>query len=219
MDEKSELSQPSSSLIEAITPYELPLADVQIGQVETYIQELWRWNEKLNLTRHTNYDLFVARDLLDGWHLSRQLKEGEEVLDIGSGGGVPGILLAILRPDLVVSLCDSSGKKTKVLEAIVKKLKLPVPVYHGRAERQLDDFRYDTLTARAVGPVWKLLTWLEPHWVSFDRILTLKGPRWEEERKEARHRNLTASLELRKIASYPMPKTDSESVILQIKRK
>ena len=64
---------------------------------------------------------------------------------MGSGGGVPGIPLAIVRPDLQVSLCDSVGKKAKALEQITSELKLPLPIYQGRVEAILPDFRFDAL--------------------------------------------------------------------------
>ena len=208
----------NASLAEVLAQHQLELSADQVSLLEKYSQALWRWNEKLNLTRHTDYEKFVSRDVLDSQQLSQLLEPGEEVLDIGSGGGVPGVILAILRPDLEVSLCESVGKKAAALEAIVRELALPTPVHRARAEDVLEDLRFDVLTARAVGPLWKICTWLQPHWHSFDRLLAIKGPRWPEERGEARHRGLLNRVELRKVVSYPMPDTDSESVILKIWR-
>ena len=68
----------------------------------------------------------MKRDLLDSYQLAKLLKPNEEILDLGTGGGVPGILVAILRPDLDVSLCDSVAKKAKVAESIVEGLQLNV---------------------------------------------------------------------------------------------
>ena len=65
----------------------------------------------------------------------------------------------------------------------------------------------------------KLLTWFQPHWDAFDRLLVLKGPGWVEERGEARHYGLLHDLALRKLTTYPLPGTKSESVLLQICRK
>ena len=118
--------------------------------------------------------------------LAQLLREKEEVLDVGSGGGVPGVLLAILRPDLDLSLCDSTQKKARVLTSIVAELGLKVPVHQCRAEHLLEDIRFDSLVARAVGPLWKILQWFEPHWASIGRLLLIKGPKWVDERAEAR---------------------------------
>ena len=77
--------------------------------------------------------------------------------------------------------------------------------------------RFNTLVVRAVARLKKLLEWFKPHWTAFDRLLVLKGPSWVEERGEARHYGLMHELELRKLASYPLPGTSSESVLLQIR--
>ena len=76
-------------------------------RLQQYAQVMWRWNEQLNLTRHTTWDLFVGRDLRDCLQLSALLESGEDVLDLGSGNGIPGIPLSILRSDLNVSLAES----------------------------------------------------------------------------------------------------------------
>jgi 16S rRNA (guanine527-N7)-methyltransferase len=138
---------------------------------------------------------------------------------VGTGGGVPGITLAILRPDLSVSLCDSVAKRARVAETIVGELGLSVPVHHAAAQDLVEDGLYDTLVARAVAPLPKLLTWLAPHWSAFRRLLVLKGPAWVEERKVARERGLFDGLALRKLDEYPLAGTDSTSVLLEIKAK
>ena len=86
-----------------------------------------------------------------------------------------------------------------------------------RTEKILRDERFDATIARAVGPLAKLLTWLQPHWLSAGRLLAIKGPKWSEERGEARHLGLLHGLELRKAAEYPcsgngVAKRDSEDL-------
>ncbi len=209
---------PSSNLIEAVARLGLQIEPDKIRMLEAYCQLLWQWNEKMNLTRHTNFDLFARRDLLDSWHLAAQLNPNEDILDVGTGGGVPGIPLAILRPDLAVSLCESVGKKSKAVDDMVVKLGLPIPVHHARVQDVLEDLRYASLVTRAVGSLSQLAGWLKEHWHSFDRLLAIKGPKWIEERGQARHLGLLNGIELRKLSSYTMPGTESESVILQLRR-
>jgi 16S rRNA (guanine527-N7)-methyltransferase len=194
--------------------HELPAEQVQL--LDRYCRLLWDWNEKLNLTRHTDYEKFVSRDLADTLALARLLKPGEEVLDVGTGGGVPGIVLAIVRPDLRVSLCDSVGKKVKAVEQIVADLGREIPVYPVRGEELLEDMRYDALVIRAVGPLWKLLTWFKPNWNSMRRLLVIKGPKWTEELDEAKRRGLVRDLQVKPAAEYPLAGTESKSVILKI---
>ncbi len=210
--------QPSENLSEAVNKLGLEIEPEKIEQLEEYCRLLWEWNEKLNLTRHTTFDLFARRDLLDSWQLSQLIQPGEEVLDVGTGGGVPGIPLAILRPDISVSLCDSVGKKSRVVDEMVLKLKLPIPVHASRVQDVLEDLRYSSLVTRAVGSISQFAGWLKDYWHCFDRLLAIKGPKWVEERGEARHRGLLSGIELRKLSSYNMPGTESESVILQLQR-
>lgn len=212
-------ASPSGCLQEAAERVGIDLPGDVLVKLEDYCTALWEWNTKINLTRHTNYDLFARRDLLDSVKLAEQLSEDEEVLDVGTGGGVPGIPLAILRPDLTVSLCDSVAKKTKVVKDIVKRLELPVAVHATRVQDVLEDLRFNSLVTRAVGNISQLLGWLDEYWMGFDRLLAIKGPRWVDERGEARHRGLMTEIELRRIASYTMPGTESESVILQMNRR
>jgi len=188
------------------------------GKLVKYCEVAWDWNDKINLTRHTTPELFVQRDLLDSFQLAKLLGPNEEVLDIGTGGGVPGILVAILRPDLQVSLCDSVAKKAKVAEDIVKQLKLDVRVYPLSVSRVLEDDRFDTLVARGVGPLVRLCGWLKEEWHKIGRLLAIKGPKWVEERGEARHRGMLQGVDLRRLVSYRMPGTESESTILQLAR-
>ena len=206
----------SDSLEEALRRHAIELPPDQVAWLDRYCKLVWDWNTKLNLTRHTDYEKFVSRDLVDAMQLAKLLLAGEEVLDVGSGGGVPGVVLAILRPDLHLALCESVGKKAAVLEQIVRGLDLPTPIYACRAEHLFGDFRFDAVIARAVGPLPKMLKWFDPHWLYIGRLLAVKGPKWPEERGEARHRGYLGKLQLRVAASYPLAGTPSESVILKI---
>jgi 16S rRNA (guanine527-N7)-methyltransferase len=207
------------SLAAAFARHEIEIPAEQLALLDRYRQLLWDWNEKLNLTRHTTFEKFVGRDVVDTLAFGQFLNPAEDVLDVGTGGGVPGIVLAILRPDLSVSLCDSVGKRARVAADIVEQLGLDIPVHHAPAQDLLEDNIYDALLVRAVAPLPKLLTWLAPHWDAFRRLLVLKGPAWVEERQEARERGQFADLQLRKLHSYPLAGTESESVLLEIKLK
>ncbi len=207
---------PPESLAGALSSAGIEVTAEQLVQLDEYRRLLWDWNEKINLTRHTTIEKFVCRDVFDSFQLAAVLERGERVLDVGTGGGVPGVILAILRPDLSVSLCESTGKKARVVEAIVSELGLKVPVYTCRAEEVLQVNTFDTLVARALASLRKVLTFLAPHWDAFDRLLLIKGPSWVEERAEARHEGVLAGMDLRKAATYQTPRTGAESVILKI---
>ena len=204
----------------ALEKYQMEIEEPVAESLQRYVEVMWDWNEKLNLTRHTTWDLFVSRDLRDCMQLAPLLKPGEEVLDLGSGNGVPGIPLAILRGDIEVSLAESVAKRANALSEIINELGIPVAVYGARGEDILEDFRFSSVVSRAVGSIAKFCRWVEPHWVNADRLLLIKGPKWVEERKEARHLGLLANLDLRRVAAYPLGDLeDSEGVILQIMTK
>ncbi|MDR1290240.1 MAG: class I SAM-dependent methyltransferase [Planctomycetaceae bacterium] len=218
------------SLLESLERYNVSLAKGQIEQLDKYCQLLWDWNSQFNLTRHTTYDRFVARDLVDSLAVAEFLREGERVLDVGSGGGVPGIVLKIVRPDLHVELCDSTGKKSLALSEIADELNLNIIVHHAKVETLLaagskprhkkiikptykntkhdanpkQEFRrFTTLTVRAVAKLTQLLRMVGSYWTLFDRLLLVKGPNWVSERGEARHYNLMNKLALRVLKTYP----------------
>ena len=216
-DDETKPAEPT--LAEMLAMEAIALEPAQVELLDRYRELLWEWNEKMNLTRHTTMEKFVTRDVVDSLQLAQLLEQGERVLDVGTGGGVPGIILAIARPDLKVSLCDSTQKKARAVEEMVAELGLPIKVYACRVEDVLEIRTFDTLVARALASLSKVLTWLKPHWEAFDRLLLVKGPSWVEERGEARHHNLLKHLELRKAATYQTPRTGAESVILKIWRE
>src|SRR5689334_10945166 len=101
------LDSTQDTLTAALARHSIELEADQIESLDRYCRALWEWNEKLNLTRHTDYEKFVARDVVDSMALEQFLDAGERVLDVGTGGGVPGVVLAIVRPDLEVTLSES----------------------------------------------------------------------------------------------------------------
>ena len=206
----------STTLEESLLRYDIALDPPCMALLDAYRAALWEWNEQLNLTRHTTFDKFVARDVVDSLELAKLLGRGERVLDVGTGGGVPGLLLAICRPDLRVQVCESTQKKARAVQAMVERLSLSVEVHGCRAEELLELRTYDTLVARAVAPLAKILRWFDSHWDAFDQLLLIKGRSWIDERREARHLGLLRTLELRKAATYRTPGTEVESVILKI---
>jgi 16S rRNA (guanine527-N7)-methyltransferase len=201
-----------------------------VQRLAAYAASLWSWNEKLNLTRHTDVEKFVSRDVADAVAIVPHLAAGDHVLDVGTGGGVPGVLLAILRPDLRVELCDSVGKRARAVREIVAEIGLAIPVHEAPAQQVVaaaaeagngatPPGRFDVLVVRAVAPLVKLLGWFEPLCDAYSRMLVVKGPRWEEEKGEARHRGFVKKVVIRRIAAWPIPGSDNESVLLEVKRR
>jgi 16S rRNA (guanine527-N7)-methyltransferase len=212
--------QTAEELAPVLRERSIVLEPQQIELLDRYRAALWRWNERINLTRHTTLEKFVDRDVVDSLELTKLIARNRRVLDVGAGGGVPGVVMAIMRPDMRLTLAESTQKKAKVLQSIVSELNLPTEVFAVRAEELLELRTFDMLVARAVAPMHKILTWLAPHWSAFDELLLIKGKSWIEERTEARQRGLLRSLELRKAAGYPIPgDPPGESVILRLHQR
>lgn len=185
-------------------------------QLTRYCHSVWQYNKQLNLTRHTDFEKFVTRDLMDTWQASKLLKEGEQVMDVGTGGGVPGLVLKIIRPDLHITCAESVKKKAAALASIAETSDIDVGIFDCRAESLLEDFRFDAVTARAVGPLWKICTWFEEHWISMGRLLAIKGPKWPEEKAEAEEKGVLGKVDMEVALEYPTPQTEWKSTILML---
>ncbi len=211
----SESDVPSlETLRSTLKKYGIEISESQTELLEKFCELQWDWNKKINLTRHTTYEKFVTRDLLDALAFSEFLAPNEKVLDVGSGNGAPGILLGILRPDISISLVECVGKKAKVLADIIHELQLPIPVYCALGQDVLGNWQFHTLTFRAVASMKKILEWFKPCWLHFDRMLLVKGPKWVDERGEARHYSLLKGLALRKLKEYSIPDINKEKTLV-----
>ncbi|MGE5648489.1 MAG: 16S rRNA (guanine(527)-N(7))-methyltransferase RsmG [Acidobacteriota bacterium] len=128
-----------------------PLSPLQTAELYKHYQLLCRWNKSLNLTTITGLEESVVRHYCESLFLTIYLpEEAVSVLDVGSGGGFPGIPLAILRPDCAVALADSHQRKAVFLREATRHLR-NVRVEPRRAE-VLDTGTYDWVVSRAVKP-------------------------------------------------------------------
>ena len=208
-----------SALVAVLEQHQIQLAEEQLVMLDHYRRTLWQWNEKLNLTRHLSMEKFVGRDIVDSLAIEPFLEPGERILDVGTGGGVPGMILAIMRPDLSIMLAESVAKRAVAAAAIVQTVGIPAKVVHGRAEDLVGTESFDSLTLRAVARLAKILNWFEPHWDAIGQLLIIKGPAWVEERKEAQKAGLLQHLDLRVLTDYPHLGYKSRSVLLRIRPK
>lgn len=126
------------------------------------------------------------RHLLNCAVLAREIPQGGTVCDIGSGAGLPGLVLAIARPDLTVTLVEPLLRRTTFLQEVVADLALPtVEVVRGRAESLHGERRFDVVTSRAVAPLGKLLTWSMPLVAPEGALVAMKGSSIHREIEEA----------------------------------
>ncbi|MGB4446803.1 MAG: 16S rRNA (guanine(527)-N(7))-methyltransferase RsmG [Cloacibacterium sp.] len=131
----------------------------QFQQLETLYKD---WNEKINVISRKDIDEFYERHVLHSLGIAKimEFADGTKVLDIGTGGGFPGIPLAILFPNVEFTLVDSIGKKITVVNAVAESLGLKnVKAYHERAEKIKDKFHF--VVSRAVTQMPVFLRWLK----------------------------------------------------------
>lgn len=136
-----------------------------------------------------------ARDELSNRHVPEAVAVAEllptgtrRLLDIGSGGGLPGFVIAVVRPDLEVHLLDSTAKKTQFLHEIAERLQVEVNVHTGRAEelaRGSLAAAFEVVTARAVAPLDRLAGLAAPFLAPGGVLYAIKGARWRAELKAA----------------------------------
>jgi 16S rRNA (guanine527-N7)-methyltransferase len=164
------------------------LSPAQLVQLGDYLARLLAMNEHMNLTAITDPEQAWQRHVLDALTLCpllRDLAPGARLLDVGSGGGIPGIPLAIARPDLRVTLIEATQKKAAFLRAVVEALGLhQVEVLAERAERLTSGAlrgSFDVVSARAVAKLDALMPLTAPFAKPGAHVLLIKGASVDDE--------------------------------------
>jgi 16S rRNA (guanine527-N7)-methyltransferase len=146
----------SASLEESAQKLQIPISPAQVRQLIEFLDLLFRWNETYNLTAIRDRAGMLIHHLVDCLAavppLRREMKRSNSktVLDVGSGGGLPGVVFAVMEPGLAVTCVDSVGKKTAFVQQIAASLKLPnLQARHSRIENLADGQRYDLIVSRA----------------------------------------------------------------------
>jgi len=146
--------------MEVIEKYFTSLSDNQLERFKQLGPLYRNWNDKINVISRKDIDQLYLRHVLHSLSIAKYItfNTGQHVLDIGTGGGFPGIPLAILFPETNFTLVDSIRKKIRVVEAVIDSLKLKnVRAKQIRAEKITE--KYDVVVCRAVAPLSKLIQW------------------------------------------------------------
>lgn len=142
------------------------------------------WNARINVISRKDMDCFYLHHVLHSLAIAKHtvFEPGSSVLDVGTGGGFPGIPLAIMYPDCRFTLCDSIGKKIKVVTAVAESLGLDnVTAVHGRVEDT--DGEHDYIVSRAVTELKNFMPWIKGRYRK--SVLYLKGGDLDREIAEA----------------------------------
>ena len=150
--------------LEVVLQYFADFSPVQLRQLAT-LQDLYtEWNAKINVISRKDIGSLYERHVLHSLAIAAafEFTTGMDIIDIGTGGGFPGIPLAIFFPGTRFHLVDSIGKKIKVVEAVAEAAGLTnVTTQHGRAE-EIKGRKFDVAVSRAVAPLETLWTWARP---------------------------------------------------------
>ncbi|RMJ02913.1 Ribosomal RNA small subunit methyltransferase G [Marinobacter litoralis] len=164
-----------SQLQDGLAEMQLSLSDGQQQQLLAFLALLNKWNKAYNLTAVRDERVMVSRQLLDSLSIMPWVTT-EHLLDVGAGGGMPGIPLAIAFPDKRFTLLDSNGKKTRFLNQCVLELGLKnVDVIHGRAEDCQPEQPFRQISSRAFTALENLVTWCEQLLAEDGEFLAMKG--------------------------------------------
>jgi len=153
----------------------IDLSDSQHSQLLAYLALLIKWNKAYNLTAVRAPDEMVSRHLLDSLSVVPFIA-GDRWLDVGSGGGMPGIPLAILFPEMKVTVLDSNGKKTRFLTQVKLELKLDnLEVIHSRVEAFKPELPFTGIVSRAFSSLEYFTEWTRHLGDTDTRWLAMKG--------------------------------------------
>lgn len=146
--------------LEELKNINIELSPKQIEQLDKYCDLLLEYNKHTNLTAIKEKELVYLKHFYDSLTINKYIKKNDNVLDIGTGAGFPGMVLAIVRPDITITLLDSNNKKIKFLEYLKNELNITnVTLIHDRAEKFAHENleKFDVVTSRAVARLRILL--------------------------------------------------------------
>ncbi|MFZ6770154.1 16S rRNA (guanine(527)-N(7))-methyltransferase RsmG [Undibacterium sp. Di26W] len=195
---------------------ELPLdiSDAQIDKMIAYLTLLSKWNSVYNLTSIRDPREMVRQHLLDSLSAAPAFKDARNVLDVGAGGGLPGMMLAITYPDIKISMIDTVSKKTAFLTQAKTELGLKnVSVHTGRVEALQVKTAFDVITSRAFSELCNFINWSGHLLADGGQFIAMKGvaPNQEIER-------LPTGWQVEKIQPLTVPGLQAERHLIFIKK-
>jgi len=181
--------------------------DRLLGLMTEHALALLETNRQMNLTAIVDPKEIAIKHFLDSWRVTRMVPlVARRILDLGSGGGFPGLPIAMAEPDCSMILCESIGKKARFLEELVEKLGLKnVRVVHARAEEYLINERVDLVVCRAVSSVRENVRTLRKVRHSVKDVAMLKGNSWGREVRAAEREAERLGFTLDTVMEHELP--------------
>ncbi|NOY71403.1 MAG: 16S rRNA (guanine(527)-N(7))-methyltransferase RsmG [Gammaproteobacteria bacterium] len=197
---------------QAVSQLKLTLSDVQFLRLTRHLELIVKWNRVYNLTAIRDTDVMVTHHLMDSLLMTPYI-QGEKILDVGTGAGLPGIPLAIIYPEKQFFLIDSKKKKTRFLAQVVIELGLDnVEISSHRIEHFAPGVLFDTIISRAFSTIARLLQVTARLCAQQGQIVFMKGGYPVEELTA-----VPATFRLDQIARLNVPGIDAERHVAIIK--
>lgn len=192
-------------------------------QFEDYMKLLLEWNEKINLTAITEEEEIILKHFVDSLTISKYIKEGNSIVDIGTGAGFPGIPVKIARKNVKVTLVDSLNKRILFLNDVIEKLGLrDIETLHFRAEEFGQNKKYresfDIATSRAVANLSTLVEYLLPLVKVGGICICMKGSEIKEELENSKKAIQILGGEIQEVEEFYLSGTDIKRTIVIIKK-
>ena len=201
-------------LKDGINKLQLDLNEKQVDQLLDYLALLNKWNGVYNLTSVRDPMQMVTLHLLDSLAAVSAFAGVANVLDVGAGGGLPGMVLAISRPDMKVSMIDTVHKKTAFLNQVKAELGLSnVTVYTKKVQELEVKTKFDVITSRAFADLSDFVNWSGHLLAEGGRFIALKGVAPADERER-----LPAPWKVQKLAALDVPGLDAERHLVYIEK-
>lgn len=193
-----------------------PVADAQARELLEFAGALRRRGGVAGLMSRSALDAVEEHILDSASLLSVCSLAGESVADVGSGGGLPGIVIGILEASASVTLIEASQRKAAFLKGLVRRRGLEgVCVVHARAEALAGGSRYDTVLARAVGPAAEVIPVCLSLVAEGGRLVLYKGPRWSDEEEQAHAAAVEAGAEVGWVRTVELPGLGRSNVFVE----
>lgn len=195
------------------------LTDIQYDKYEKYYQILNEKNKVMNLTAITDYEGVFIKHFYDSLLLTNVTKEYDNLIDVGSGAGFPGLVLSIFDESKKITLLEPTTKRCNFLELVKDELSLSnVTIINDRAENLKNKF-YHCATARAVAQVNVLLELIIPLLEVGGLFYCLKGSNYQEELVNAENAIKELNVEIKNIYHFELPFNQGKRVIVVFEKK
>ncbi|MFR0823594.1 MAG: 16S rRNA (guanine(527)-N(7))-methyltransferase RsmG [Clostridia bacterium] len=197
------------------------IKEEEANQFYKYMQLLLEWNQKMNLTAITEPEEVVNKHFIDSMTIKKHIKDNQDIVDVGTGAGFPGIPLAIMQSGSQFTLVDSLNKRITFLEKVKKEIDLVnIKNVHSRVEDFAKNYResYDVATSRAVAGLPILLEYLLPLVKIGGKCICMKGSDIKEELEKAKKSLVILGGKVQEVEEFTLPDTQIRRSIVIIEK-